>query len=450
LSAILPPLLTVLGQALAKKAANVAHTLTTAGVTYTFSAPQGQADSMALKFTAADGGCNGTYTWSLASGAISATASVSLDLQGMTGTLTYDLALDGARGAAGPNSKLTYSANVHQPENATSTLQTTAVNGQIVSQTLTNTESNGTVDKFVFAIDSNGVTTVNGSTALSAVLSAVAAQPLTQGDLLDPGVLPLSYFMRGLPSSGIWPGNTVIAESWTNNGWTQIEGGYVTTFDSKWGLGETPYGLAQYSISVNVDGNGAVTSYSILGTLNNGPGGANGLISCTVDQIANTTKCYIDLQVPASVSAVVPPSSIDPNAIISMNSTITLNADGSVSREYTGSVANPDGSSQSWYENSSGVNSSTVTDSDGNTSTSTTTLYSDGTSTITIATTDSNQNGTIETIGVDANGNMTSDTTASTGDGGSGDVQAGDTGLSGSGDQDGDDDGSENESEDSG
>lgn len=210
---MLPPLLTVLGQSLAIKASRVAQNQTIGGVAYTFSPPQGASKTMTLSFAKA-AGCNGSITWALIDGAIKASASAPLGLAGMTGTLSYDLELDGGSGSKPPNGKLTSKVEAQLAGNASSVLQTTSINGQITSQNLTNTASGGAVTSFAFAGGPTG-TTVNGAGGLSNVAAAVAAQPVTQGQLLDPGTLPLTLFMGGMPNAGLWPGQTVIAESWS-------------------------------------------------------------------------------------------------------------------------------------------------------------------------------------------------------------------------------------------
>jgi hypothetical protein len=424
LGALLPPLLTVLGQALAIKASRVKSNQTIAGVAYAFSPPQGASNQMTLSFNE-PGGCSGSITWTLANGAIKASAQVPLKISGITGELSYDLDLAGA-GSGQPNGKLTSKVQVQLPGNATSVLQTTSINGQIVSQNLVNTAAGGSSKTFAFAGSPTGVT-VNGSAGLATIAAAVAAQPVTQGQLLDPGTLPISIFMSGLPNSGIWPGDTVIAESWNEDGWTQTPTGETLTFTSKWGFGLTDYGLAQYNISVTIDSSGAVTSYGIVGQLQNGPGGVNGIISCNVDQVANTTTCFEDLQIPVAQSTGSAfPSNVGPDATVGMNLTSTKEADGSITWSYNGSIANPDGTSSGVSGKSLGAVSANVTDADGNKSTADITPNPDGTSTITISTTDKDGNGTYEVIEVDPQGNLISDTTTPVGDVASGDDSGGD------------------------
>jgi hypothetical protein len=347
--------------------------------------------------------------WTLKDGAIKATASIPLNLAGVTGMLNYDLDLGGV-GSGAPNGKLTAKVDVNLPGGASSVLQTTSINGQIVSQSLTNTAANGSANNFAFSNGPNGMT-VNGSGNLANIAAAIAAQPVTQSQLLDQGTIPITTFMGGMPNAGIWPGDTVNAESWSSGGWVQTPNGYEQTFDSNWGLGFTEYGLAKYQISVTVDSNGAVTGYGIVGTLENGPGGVNGVISCTVNQTANTTECLQDLQLPGNAAGFAPMPGVAGDATIAINQTSTRAADGTVTWDYNGSIANPDGSSAGASGTSGGAYSVNVTDPAGNSSTAAITPNADGTSTITISTTDDSGNGTLETIGVDAQGNLTSDTT---------------------------------------
>jgi hypothetical protein len=177
-----------------------------------------------------------------------------------------------------------------------------------------------------------------------------------------------------------------------------------------------------------------VTSYSLYGQIYNQPGSltgvVNGVISCTVDQIANTTQCFVDMQYPANASGLAtPPSGVNADALISINVTSTRAADGSVSWSYNGGVANPDGTSSSVSKTSS-VDSYSVGDADGNKSTAGITFNPDGTSTITISSSDKGGNGTFETINVAQDGSLISDTT----------VQIGNGGVADSSDDGGDDD----------
>jgi hypothetical protein len=432
LGALLPPLLTVFGQALAIKASRVKSHQTIEGVAYVFSPPQGASKQMTLSFSKS-GGCNGSITWTLANGAIQASAQVPLNLRGITGALSYDLDLAGA-GSGQPNGKLTCKVQAQLPGNAKSVLQTTSINGQIVSQNLVNTTASGSSKTFAFAAGPAGVT-VNGSGGLATIAAAVAAQPVAQSQLLGPGTLPISIFMGGIPNSGIWPGSSVEVESWSEDGWTQTPTGETLTFTSNWGFGSTDYGLARYDMSVTVDSSGAVTSYGIVGQLENGPGGVNGIISCNVDQVANTTTCFQDLQIPVAQSGGdVFPSDLSPDATVAMNLTSTQAADGSISWSYNGSIANPDGTSSGVSSTSSGASSANVTDAEGNSSTASITPNPDGTSTITISTTDTDGNGTYETIEVNAQGNLISDTTIPVGDVASG-GDSGDDGGDGDGDE---------------
>ena len=243
-----------------------------------------------------------------------------------------------------------------------------------------------------------------------------------------------------MPNAGLWPGQTVIAESRSQDGWTQTPDGEELTFNSDWGFGVTDYGLATYNIVVTADSSGAVTSYGILGQIDNGPGGVNGLLSCTVDQTANTTTCFMDMQIPAAqLVGFAPIPGVGADATISVNITSTTAANGSVSSSYNGGIANPDGSSSVITNGADGSTSVSVTDASGNSSTAGITPNLDGTSTITISTTDKAGNGTYETIDVDAQGNLINDTTTPVGPIASGDG-AGDDGT-GDGDDEGDDSG---------
>jgi len=424
LGGLLPPLLTLIGLTLAKKADKVAHTLTQGGIAFTFSPPQGSAKTMGLDFAAADGSSNGSIKWTLSTGAIKATGTSSFNIHGVTGTLKYTVDLAGGDNKAPPVGKVSCDVEAALPGNAKSSMKTTSINGMIESMHLVNTASNGSVKTFILASTAAGIT-VNGTGGLSNVAGAIAAQPVTLGSLLDPGTIPITTFMRGLPNSGVWPGDTVNAESWEMEGWTDTESGQEgATYTSKWGVGATPEdGLAKYDISVNVDANGTPASYSIFGQIYNAPGSVTGnvqgVISCTVDLVANTTKCFVDMQYPVNPSPDGDTASgATPDALASINLTSTRAADGTTSWQFQGGMANPDGTSSTTSGNSSGVTSCGAADADGNQSTSTITPYADGTSTITISTTDKDGNGTYETINVAADGNLVSDTTVPVGDGG--------------------------------
>lgn len=419
LGALMPPLLALIGLVLAQKADKIAHNLTQGGIAFTFSPPQGAAKTMGLAFTAADGNSNGSVQWTVSTGAIQATISSRFSRHGVTGTLNYSVSLAGGNGSAPPVGKVSCNVQAELPGNVKSSMQTTTVNGMIESLHLANTASDGSVKTFVLASTSAGLT-VNGTGGLANVAAAVAAQPVTLGDLLDVGTIPITTFMQGLPNSGIWPGDTVIAESWTMEGWTDAQSGQDgATYTSNWGLGVTPTnGLAQYNISVNVDANGTPASYSIFGQLDPGSN-VQGVISCTVNLQANTTACFVDMQYPANASGGVDtPAGVDPNATISVNLTSTRAADGSVSWTYNGGVANPDGTSSSTSSTSGGAYSVGVGEADGVKSTASITPNADGTSTITISTTDGGGNGTYETINVAPDGSLISDTTTPVGNGG--------------------------------
>jgi len=442
LGALLPPLLTLIGLALAKKADKMVHKLTQGGIAFKFSPPQGAAKTMELDFAAADGSSDGSVQWTLSTGAIKATATSSFSLHGVTGTLKYNVDLAGGDNSAPPVGKVSCDVEANLPGNAKSSMQTTTVNGMIESKHLVNTASDGSVKTFVLASSAAGIT-VNGTGGLPNIAAAIAAQPVTLGNLLDVGTIPITTFMRGLPDAGIWPGDTVNVESWTMEGWTDTESGQEgATYTSNWGVGSTPEdGLARYDISVNVDANGTPASYSIFGQIYNAPGSVtgnvNGVISCTVDLVANTTTCFLDMQYPANPSGGVDtPSGVSPDALVSVNLTSTRAADGSLSWTYQGGVANPDGTSSTTSWTSSGAYSFGVSDADEVKSTAGITPNADGTSTITISTTDQGRNGTFETINVAPDGSLISDTTTPLGDGGVSDSGTDEDGSdeSGSGD----------------
>ena len=459
LGASLGPTLISISQYLVHFADRIPSSFSYNGFVFTVSPLQEATGALSLKFASVDGAYSGSYNWRMPAGDITATGEANFVVASGQAKLNYTYTLSGGGGSAAATATLDYTAKVTHSANSWTVITGRAIGGQLVSQTQSITAPGGAVTTTSFTTAIDGAVSVNGNPSPAAVLSAIAALPFTQAQMVTQGFQSINALFNQI--NGTWPGSAgqySYGSSWTDAGWTETSTGYV----QNWGAGNTPMGPALYQFVVTLNSDGSIASYSMIGTLSvsanignpqDPPQSRDSFTSCTVDLTTQTISVFSATQIPFGPGLMTNSVTDQPMAgVAGIIWSYNQAADGTVTTTTAESVTSADGSSWQSVSSWKSVTGSTgwtvtATDAAGNTGTTTLTSNPDGSQSLQITSLDPAGNGTVETIQIDPSGATTSDTTASV-DGGSGSDGDG-AGGDGS-DSDGDNDGSDDDEEEAG